>query len=62
MRLQAAAHWRCVDFVSDLHLSSALPLTTSQKVQRADLRQLAASLPGQEVCIDTRHLKKRQTA
>ena len=29
MRLQAAAHWRCVDFVSDLHLSSALPLTTA---------------------------------
>ena len=40
----------------------ALPLTTSQKVQRADLRLLAASLPGQEACIDTRHLKKRQTA
>jgi UDP-2,3-diacylglucosamine hydrolase len=29
MRLQAAAHWRCVDFVSDLHLSPALPLTTA---------------------------------
>ena len=28
MQLQAAEHWRCVDFVSDLHLSVALPLTT----------------------------------
>lgn len=29
MRLPAAEHWRCVDFVSDLHLSPALPLTTA---------------------------------
>jgi acyl-coenzyme A synthetase/AMP-(fatty) acid ligase len=38
----------------------ALPLTLSQKVQRAQLKALAAELPGQPHCIDTRALKKRQ--
>lgn len=37
-----------------------LPLTLSQKVQRAQLKALAAALPGQPQCIDTRALKKRQ--
>ena len=40
----------------------ALPLTSSQKVQRAQLKALAAELPGQPHCIDTRALKKRQPA
>ena len=40
----------------------ALPLTLSQKIQRADLRALAQSLPGSDCCIDTRAMKKRQTA
>ncbi len=39
----------------------ALPLTLSQKVQRAQLKSLAHSLPGQPNCIDTRALKKRTT-
>jgi acyl-CoA synthetase (AMP-forming)/AMP-acid ligase II len=39
----------------------ALPLTPSQKVQRAQLKALAASLPGQPQCMDTRVLKRRQT-
>jgi len=38
----------------------ALPLTLSQKVQRAQLKSLAQSLPGQPNCIDTRAMKKRQ--
>lgn len=37
-----------------------LPITSSQKVQRAELKKLAASLPGQANCIDTRHLKTRR--
>ncbi len=37
----------------------ALPLTTSQKVQRGELRALAVSLVGQATCIDTCALKKR---
>jgi acyl-CoA synthetase (AMP-forming)/AMP-acid ligase II len=37
----------------------ALPLTPTQKVQRGELRALAATLPGTPACIDTRALKKR---
>ena len=36
-----------------------LPLTTSQKVQRGELRALAASLVGQPQCIDTCAMKRR---
>ncbi|MEJ7931309.1 AMP-binding protein [Ramlibacter sp. AN1015] len=39
----------------------AVPLTLSQKIQRAQLRELARTLPGQDGCIDTRALKKRQS-
>lgn len=38
----------------------ALPLTGTQKVQRAALKELARTLPGAPHCIDTRALKKRQ--
>jgi acyl-CoA synthetase (AMP-forming)/AMP-acid ligase II len=38
----------------------ALPLTASQKIQRGQLRELAHSLPGQQHCVDTRAMKKRQ--
>jgi len=38
----------------------ALPLTPSQKVQRGELKILAARLPGSEACVDTRSLKKRR--
>ncbi|HSW06573.1 AMP-binding protein [Aquabacterium sp.] len=37
----------------------ALPLTTSQKVQRGELRTMAAALPGQANCIATGAMKKR---
>jgi acyl-coenzyme A synthetase/AMP-(fatty) acid ligase len=37
-----------------------LPLTVSQKIQRAQLKALAQALPGQAHCVDTRALKKRQ--
>jgi len=36
-----------------------LQLTTSQKIQRALLKEVAATLPGTAACIDLRHLKKR---
>jgi hypothetical protein len=39
----------------------ALPLTLSQKVQRAQTKLLAQTLPGQPHCIDTRAMKKRQS-
>ncbi len=38
----------------------SVPLTTSQKIQRGQLRELAQTLPGKEHCIDTRTMKKRQ--
>ena len=41
-------------------LRRALPLTLSQKVQRAQLKKLAQTLPGQPNCIDTRAMKKRR--
>jgi acyl-coenzyme A synthetase/AMP-(fatty) acid ligase len=37
-----------------------VPLTTSQKIQRGQLRDLARSLPGKPHCIDVRGMKKRQ--
>lgn len=37
----------------------ALPLTPTQKVQRGELRALAAGLPGTPACVDTRAAKKR---
>jgi acyl-CoA synthetase (AMP-forming)/AMP-acid ligase II len=38
----------------------ALPLTSSQKVQRGELRELAKRLPGTVQCHDMRILKRRQ--
>ena len=38
----------------------ALPLTTSQKIQRGELRELAKRLPGTPQCYDMRMLKARQ--
>jgi acyl-CoA synthetase (AMP-forming)/AMP-acid ligase II len=37
----------------------ALPLTTSQKVQRGELRTMAAALVGQPNCVATGAMKKR---
>jgi acyl-CoA synthetase (AMP-forming)/AMP-acid ligase II len=37
----------------------ALPLTTSQKVQRGELKAMAVSLVGQANCVDTGAMKKR---
>lgn len=37
----------------------SLPLTATQKVQRAELRGQAAALVGGAACVDTRHLKRR---
>ena len=39
----------------------ALPLTTSQKVQRGELRTMAAALVGQANCVATVTMKKRPT-
>lgn len=54
--LQQLAYYKAPGYVAFV---DALPLTPSQKVQRAQLKALAASLPGQPHCVDTRVLKKR---
>ena len=40
----------------------ALPLTATNKIQRGELKVWARDLSGTPGCIDTRHLKQRQTA
>jgi acyl-CoA synthetase (AMP-forming)/AMP-acid ligase II len=55
--LQQLAYYKVPGYVAFV---DALPLTPSQKVQRAQLKALAASLPGQAHCVDTRVLKRRQ--
>jgi acyl-CoA synthetase (AMP-forming)/AMP-acid ligase II len=55
--LQRLAYYKAPGYVAFVE---ALPLTASQKIQRAELRQLAQGLPGQPQCVDLRHLKKRQ--
>jgi acyl-CoA synthetase (AMP-forming)/AMP-acid ligase II len=55
--LQQLAYYKAPGYVAFV---DALPLTPSQKVQRAQLKALAALLPGQPQCVDTRVLKRRQ--
>ena len=38
----------------------ALPLTGTQKIQRGDLKRMAADLLTDPATVDLRHLKKRQ--
>ncbi len=38
----------------------ALPLTATNKIQRGELKALAAALPGTDLCINTCDMKKRQ--
>ena len=54
--LQQLAYYKAPGYVAFV---DALPLTLSQKVQRAQLKTLAQTLPGQPGCVDTRGLKKR---
>jgi acyl-CoA synthetase (AMP-forming)/AMP-acid ligase II len=55
--LQQLAYYKAPGYVAFVE---TLPLTLSQKVQRAQLKTLAQTLPGQPGCFDTRALKKRQ--
>jgi acyl-coenzyme A synthetase/AMP-(fatty) acid ligase len=55
--LAQLAYYKAPGYVAFL---DDVPLTTSQKIQRAQLRELAHSLPAQACCVDTRAMKKRQ--
>lgn len=55
--LRQLAYFKAPGYVAFV---DALPLTLSQKIQRATLREMAIALPTQANCIDMRTLKKRQ--
>ena len=55
--LQQLAYYKAPGYVAFVN---TLPLTSSQKIQRGELRTLAHGLPGQDHCVDTRSLKLRK--
>jgi acyl-CoA synthetase (AMP-forming)/AMP-acid ligase II len=56
LALEQLAYFKAPGWVAFVE---SLPLTPTQKVQRGELKSLAATLPGTAGCIDTRMLKKR---
>jgi acyl-CoA synthetase (AMP-forming)/AMP-acid ligase II len=54
--LQRLAYYKAPGYVAFV---DALPLTTSQKVQRGELKVLAGASIDQPHCVDTRELKRR---
>ena len=54
--LEKLAYFKAPGYVA---FCSALPLTATEKIQRAQLKSLADSLRGTAACIDLRALKKR---
>ena len=57
--LEQLAYFKAPGYVAFV---DALPLTSSQKIQRGELRELARTLPGDANCIDTRAMKQRRKA
>jgi len=55
--LEQLAYYKAPGYVAFV---DALPLTPSQKIQRGELKALAASLRSEPGCIDTTAMKKRQ--
>lgn len=55
--LTQLAYYKAPGFVAFV---PALPLTTTNKIQRGEMKTLAPTLPGTEHCVDTRAMKKRQ--
>ncbi len=51
------AYYKVPGFVAFL---PALPLTSTNKIQRGELKSLAPTLPGTPDCVDTNAMKKRQ--
>ncbi|MBR1194690.1 AMP-binding protein [Bradyrhizobium sp. AUGA SZCCT0240] len=54
--LSRLAYYKAPGYVAFV---SALPLTSTQKIQRGALKELVAATIGSDRCIDTRSLKKR---
>lgn len=55
--LTQLAYYKVPGYVAFL---DSLPLTATNKIQRGELKTLAAGLPGSARCTDTRAMKKRQ--
>jgi acyl-CoA synthetase (AMP-forming)/AMP-acid ligase II len=55
--LQRLAYFKAPGYVAFV---GALPLTSTNKIQRRELKAWAATLPGTDGCTDTRQLKRRQ--
>jgi acyl-CoA synthetase (AMP-forming)/AMP-acid ligase II len=56
LALEQLAYFKAPGWVAFV---DGLPLTPTQKIQRGELKALAATLPGSARCVDTRALKKR---
>lgn len=54
--LSRLAYYKAPGYVAFV---SAVPLTSTQKIQRGALKELVAATIGSEQCVDTRSLKKR---
>ena len=54
--LSRLAYYKAPGYVAFV---SAVPLTSTQKIQRGALKELVATTIGSEACVDTRSLKKR---
>lgn len=54
--LSRLAYYKAPGYVAFV---SAVPLTSTQKIQRGALKELVAATIGSELCVDTRSLKKR---
>lgn len=55
--LQQLAYYKAPGYVAFV---DSLPLTTTNKIQRGEMKALAPTLPGTTRCIDTNAMKKRQ--
>ncbi|MBC7202037.1 MAG: AMP-binding protein [Pusillimonas sp.] len=55
--LSQLAYYKVPGYVAFVN---ALPLTTTNKIQRGELKKLAPTLPNSPHCVNTCHLKKRQ--
>ncbi|WOB74940.1 AMP-binding protein [Achromobacter xylosoxidans] len=55
--LQQLAYYKAPGYVAFV---DSLPLTTTNKIQRGEMKALAPTLPGTTNCVDTTAMKKRQ--
>ncbi|UAN02245.1 AMP-binding protein [Achromobacter mucicolens] len=54
--LSQLAYYKAPGYVAFV---DSLPLTTTNKIQRGEMKALAPTLPGSARCVDTCHMKKR---